>query len=79
MPAFLAYRSTLGTNVTTVYGKYVWVEKSNEELLLDETEFGHGAIFPVNALTENSMVVSLVEGGLEGVRGKVEYAKELYE
>jgi hypothetical protein len=34
-----------------VHGRYEFVEKSVEELLLDETTFGHDAIFPVNAFT----------------------------
>jgi hypothetical protein len=43
--------SALTANTTTVYGKYEWVEKSTEELLLDEEVYGHGAIFPVHAIT----------------------------
>jgi hypothetical protein len=38
-------------NNTAVYGKYEWVEKSTEELLLDEETYGHGKAFPINALT----------------------------
>jgi hypothetical protein len=33
------------------YGRYEWVQKSVEELNLDESKYGHDAIFPVNALT----------------------------
>jgi hypothetical protein len=33
------------------YGRYEWVQKSAEELNLDEAQYGHGTIFPVNALT----------------------------
>ena len=33
------------------YGRYEWVQKSLEELNLDEKSFGHDAIFPVHALT----------------------------
>ncbi|MFD2164599.1 hypothetical protein ACFSJU_19490 [Paradesertivirga mongoliensis] len=36
---------------TTVYGRYEWVQKSLEELSLDEDVFGHDVIFPVNAFT----------------------------
>jgi hypothetical protein len=34
-----------------IYSRYERVQKSSEELHLDEDEFGHDAIFPVNALT----------------------------
>lgn len=34
-----------------VYGRYEWVQKSVEELALSELQFGHDAIFPVNAVT----------------------------
>jgi hypothetical protein len=34
-----------------LYTRYEWVQKSLEELNLDESTFGHDAIFPVNALT----------------------------
>ncbi len=43
--------SALNLNTTTLFGKYEWVEKSNEELLLDEELYGHGKIYPVNAFT----------------------------
>jgi hypothetical protein len=43
--------SALTFNNITAYGKYEWVEKSTEDLLLDEDVFGHGANFPVNAFT----------------------------
>ncbi|HEU4633581.1 MAG TPA: hypothetical protein VFS22_06335, partial [Flavisolibacter sp.] len=36
---------------TTVYGRYEWVQKSVEEMNLDEIQFGHDALFPVHALT----------------------------
>jgi hypothetical protein len=36
---------------TTIYSRYEYVQKSVEELVLDETVYGHDAIFPVNALT----------------------------
>ncbi|WP_315821165.1 hypothetical protein [Paraflavitalea speifideaquila] len=34
-----------------IYSRYEWVQKSTEELDLDETIYGHDAIFPVHALT----------------------------
>ncbi len=36
---------------TTVYSRYEWVQKSVEELTLDENVFGHDAVFPVHAFT----------------------------
>jgi hypothetical protein len=36
---------------TTIYSRYEWVQKSVEELNLDEVEYGEHAIFPVHALT----------------------------
>ncbi|MCH5597450.1 hypothetical protein [Niabella ginsengisoli] len=36
---------------TTIYGRYEWVQKSSEELGLDEDVFDHNALFPVHALT----------------------------
>jgi hypothetical protein len=36
---------------TTLYGRYEWVQKSLEELNLDEADFGHDALFPVHAFT----------------------------
>lgn len=38
-------------NNLVLYGKYEWVQKSVEELALDETIYGHDAVFPVNAIT----------------------------
>lgn len=38
----------------TMYGRYEWVQKSGEELNLDEVEYGHDAIFPVHAITLGS-------------------------
>jgi hypothetical protein len=35
----------------TVYGKYEWVQKSAEELNLDEGQYGHDSRFPVHAIT----------------------------
>jgi hypothetical protein len=39
---------------TTVYGRYEWVQKSVEELNLDEARYGHDALFPVHAFTAGS-------------------------
>ncbi len=33
------------------YGRYEWVQKSAEELVLDATVWGHDALYPVQALT----------------------------
>jgi hypothetical protein len=38
-------------NKLAIYGRYDWVQKSAEELVLDENLYGHDAVFPVNALT----------------------------
>ncbi|HEY5464063.1 MAG TPA: hypothetical protein VIJ95_12455 [Hanamia sp.] len=38
-------------NKLALYTRYEWVQKSTEELALDETIYGHDAIFPVNAFT----------------------------
>lgn len=35
----------------TIYSRYEYVQKSVEELALDETIYGHDAVFPVNAFT----------------------------
>lgn len=40
---------------TTIYGRYEWVQKSAEELVLDEDEFDHDAVFPVNAFTAGAL------------------------
>ena len=34
-----------------LYGRYEWVQKSVEELALDENEYGHDALFPTHAFT----------------------------
>jgi hypothetical protein len=36
---------------TAFYSRYEWVQKSLEELSLDEAQFGHDAVFPVHAFT----------------------------
>lgn len=38
-------------NRLALYGRYDWVQKSVEELVLNENIYGHDAIFPVNAIT----------------------------
>ena len=38
-------------NKLALYGRYDWVQKSLEELALDENVYGHDAVFPVNAFT----------------------------
>ncbi|MES2647945.1 MAG: hypothetical protein V4717_13780 [Bacteroidota bacterium] len=43
--------ATRSVQRSTIYGRYEWVEKSIEELDLDESIFGHDAIFPVHAFT----------------------------
>ena len=43
--------ASLRANRLVLYGRYEWVQKSREELNLDETAYGHDAIFPVNAFT----------------------------
>lgn len=34
-----------------LYGRYEWVQKSTEELSLDESVYGHDELYPVNAFT----------------------------
>ncbi len=43
--------SSLAFRNTAVYGKYEWVQKSTEELMLEEDTYGHGSVFPINAVT----------------------------
>lgn len=43
--------SALSLNRTTLFGKYEWVEKSTEDLLLDDEDYGHGALFKINTLS----------------------------
>ena len=38
-------------NKLAVFSRYEWIQKSIEELDLSETIYGHGAVFPVNAIT----------------------------
>lgn len=43
--------SALQWNSTAFYGKYEYVQKSTEELVLDENIFDHNQLFPVNGIT----------------------------
>jgi hypothetical protein len=43
--------ASLRKNRAVGYMRYEWVQKSVEELNLDEDEFGHDRVFPVNAFT----------------------------
>lgn len=43
--------SALTLGKTSVYGRYEWVQKSSEDLLLDKSVYGHGELYAVNALT----------------------------
>lgn len=43
--------SALTLDKTSIYGRYEWVEKSTEELVLDENSYEHGTLFPVNAIS----------------------------
>jgi hypothetical protein len=47
---------------TTVYGRYEWVEKSIEELNLDEATYGEDGIFPVHAFTAGASYDMLTLG-----------------
>lgn len=38
-------------NKLTLHSRYEWVQKSVEELVLDENTYGHDTVFPVNAFT----------------------------
>jgi hypothetical protein len=38
-------------NKLTLYTRYEWIQKTAEELGLDDTQFDHHALFPVNAFT----------------------------
>ncbi len=47
----LLLEGSYNINKTAVYGRYEWVQKSSEELYLDESQFGNEALFTVHALT----------------------------
>jgi hypothetical protein len=38
-------------NKLALHGRYEWVQKSGEELVLDEDTYANDAIFPINAVT----------------------------
>lgn len=38
-------------NRLAIHSRYEWVQKGTEELALDESVYGHDAVFPVNAFT----------------------------
>lgn len=42
---------SLTLNRLAIYSRYEWVQKSGEELGLDEAVYGHDAVFPVHAIT----------------------------
>lgn len=42
---------SLGLRRLSFHVRYEWVQKSVEELVLDENVYGHDAVFPVNAFT----------------------------
>lgn len=50
------------TNRLAVYGRYEWVQKSLEELNLDEGVYGHDAVFPVHAFTAGTSYDILLLG-----------------
>ncbi|MEX0721237.1 MAG: hypothetical protein WD511_02255 [Balneolaceae bacterium] len=47
----LLLESAFTKNNSTVHGRYEWVEKSTEDLLLDDQQYGHDNIFNINAAT----------------------------
>ena len=77
----LLFESALTITNTTLYGKYEWVEKSSEDLLLEES-LGHDALFKINAVTIgiNQNLVSFNSTNLSlGVQGSVYMSpKELH-
>ncbi|HET8809734.1 MAG TPA: hypothetical protein VFM65_05655 [Flavobacteriaceae bacterium] len=42
--------SALRLNNTSIYGRYEWVQKSTEDLLLNEEIYGHGELYNINAV-----------------------------
>lgn len=50
-------------NRFALYSRYEWVQKSAEELSLDEAVYGHDALFPVHALTVGAGYDLLKIGG----------------
>ncbi|MDX5437993.1 MAG: hypothetical protein LPK03_12400 [Pontibacter sp.] len=63
--AFLL-ESALQLHNTALYGKYEWVEKSTEDLLLNEDHYGHGKLYPVHAFTLglNQLLAQLAQTNL---------------
>lgn len=64
--------SALTLDKTTIYGKYEWVEKSAEDLLLNETVYGHDTLFGVNAITlgiQHNLFSLLKTNAAVGVQG----------
>ncbi|OQP61450.1 hypothetical protein A3860_05575 [Niastella vici] len=47
----LLLEGAMGLHKVTLYTRYEWVQKSNEELNLPEVTYGKDALFPVNAFT----------------------------
>ncbi len=43
--------SAFSQNASAIYGRYEWVEKSTEDLLLGEQQYGHDNLFNINAAT----------------------------
>ena len=66
--------SALSLNKTAIYGKYEWVEKSTGNLLLDESIYEDGELFPINAFTlgvQQNLVNVLHTNVSVGVQGSL--------
>src|SRR5690606_30039145 len=71
--------SALTLNNTAIYGKYEWVEKSTGDLLLDESNYAHGALFSINAFTlgvQQNLVSALKTNIAVGVQGSLYVAPD---
>lgn len=71
--------SALTLNNTAIYGKYEWVEKSTGDLLLDESNYAHGALFSINAFTlgvQQNLVSALKTNITVGVQGSLYVAPD---
>lgn len=69
--------TALTLNKTAFYGKYEWVEKSTGDLLLDESVYGHGELFPINAFTlgiQQNLLNALKTNLSVGVQGSLSVA-----
>lgn len=68
---------------TTVYGRYEWVQKSGEELYLDEDAFDAEKLYPVHALTaglsHDILSIGKTRVALGGQLSAYKPAKELYD